>query len=164
MTFRPVKLPGIPGALLLTALPGSVDPLARFTKALEAHPNACIVSLTEVEEMRRWSPEFLAWVTAHRDWVHLPIADGSPPTDVQAFDREVQRAAKRLLAGQDVVVHCRAGIGRTGMFAAAVLACLGQRDAKARTRDAGSGAETPAQRDFLATYMATVKQLQIGVP
>ncbi len=61
------------------------------------------------------------------DWHHLPIADMQVPDAV--FEREwiyhghVLR--QRLLDGKRVLLHCQAGLGRSGMMAARLLVELG---------------------------------------
>jgi hypothetical protein len=83
-------------------------------------------------------------------WRHLPIADYSVPT--QAFEQqwvEQGREIREMLRhGDDVLVHCKGGLGRAGMIAARLLVELGM-DAEAAihaVRHARKGAiETPAQ-------------------
>lgn len=54
-------------------------------------------------------------------FVQLPVADHQTPTDMNAFARLASDCHHALQAGQDVAVHCYAGIGRTGLLAAAIL-------------------------------------------
>jgi protein-tyrosine phosphatase len=59
--------------------------------------------------------------------------------------------ASGLRQGDWIAVHCAAGIGRTGLFAALVLMALGVRMDRARetVREGGSFAETQPQLDLL---------------
>ena len=62
----------------------------------------------------------------------------------------VENVVERLEKGETVVVHCRGGLGRSGMFAASVLVALGRPARKAieAVREAREGTiETPDQED-----------------
>jgi protein-tyrosine phosphatase len=54
--------------------------------------------------------------------IHLPIPDFQTPTPPE-LDEAIQAAIDRLRLGKNIVVHCYAGLGRTGMF----LACMTRR-------------------------------------
>jgi len=54
--------------------------------------------------------------------IHLPIPDFGVPS-LPALEQAVQVALERAQQGKNIVVHCYAGLGRTGMF----LACLARR-------------------------------------
>ena len=55
----------------------------------------------------------------------VAIPDRGLPPDREAFREAAQEAAQLLQRGGRVVVHCRAGIGRSGMMAACILGELG---------------------------------------
>ena len=69
--------------------------------------------------------------------------------------------ANALRRAENVLVHCAAGIGRTGTLAVAVLLALGVPldDAQRQVRSAGSSAETREQRAFLT---ALTHQFGVG--
>ncbi len=56
-------------------------------------------------------------------WMHLPIRDVSVPS--AAFERQWPVAAnaieQELESGNNVVIHCRGGLGRTGLVAGMLL-------------------------------------------
>ena len=54
-------------------------------------------------------------------FLHHPIEDRSIPSSVSAFGELTRGILKELFAGKTVLVHCRQGIGRSGLVAAAVL-------------------------------------------
>jgi protein-tyrosine phosphatase len=69
-------------------------------------------------------------------WIWCPLANGQPP-DAQATAtiRPVLAELATLLAeGATIVVHCSAGIHRTGMFGYALLRQLGLEPAAARAK------------------------------
>jgi hypothetical protein len=83
-------------------------------------------------------------------WSHLPIADFSVPG--KKFEEEwltQGRAIREMLRnGEDVLVHCKGGLGRAGMMAARLLVELGMEPEAAihSVRHVRKGAiETPAQ-------------------
>lgn len=80
------------------------------------------------------------------------IPDGGVPTDAVQFAQLARRTVSRLLAGRRVVIHCRGGLGRTGMLAAACLRLVGLDAERAidRVRAARAGTiETAEQEEFV---------------
>jgi predicted protein tyrosine phosphatase len=61
-------------------------------------------------------------------WIWLPLEDASPPPERR--DPEMRatfdEVARLLRSGASVLVHCSAGVHRTGMIAYALLRHLGQ--------------------------------------
>ena len=84
----------------------------------------------------------------------FPIADFSVPVDMMGFHILIEEVARRLLSGQCVIVHCRAGIGRSGLFAASLLTALNMSfdEVLQSVQSAGGKFETEAQRLFLQEY------------
>ena len=83
-------------------------------------------------------------------WCHLPIADFSVPTKKceEEWLTQGPKIREMLRNGEDVLVHCKGGLGRAGMMAARLLAELGMppEEAIQAVRYARKGAiETPAQ-------------------
>lgn len=88
------------------------------------------------------------------DFAALPIEDRGIPTDLSAATTLIKRLAGDLRNGKAVAIHCRAGIGRSGMIAACVLGRVGMAVDEAFTLLAaarGCGVpDTDEQREWAA--------------
>ncbi|MCH8622129.1 protein-tyrosine phosphatase family protein [Undibacterium sp. TS12] len=82
-----------------------------------------LVSLLESHEIRELGLQTVPGLcAAHQiDFVHFPIKDRGLPSSLSATQELVTQVHNDLLHGQNTVIHCRAGIGRTGLLASAVL-------------------------------------------
>ncbi|MEM7563709.1 MAG: protein-tyrosine phosphatase family protein [Pseudomonadota bacterium] len=60
-----------------------------------------------------------------------PISDFGVPSSDQAFAELVHQIWQKLNQGQNVVLHCRGGVGRSGLTAAAVRMIAGDSPEKA---------------------------------
>lgn len=156
MMFRSVALPaGIKGALLLHSMPGRTESLEQAWDGVESAGVSCMVSLTDFDEMRMKSPQYAEAVIAGSvpcDRIEYPIVDFGVPNDRESFWSFVQTVGDRLRAGQRLLVHCGAGIGRTGTFAICLLLALGvaPKAAEHAVSSAGSEPETSDQRSLVA--------------
>ena len=54
-------------------------------------------------------------------FLSLPISDRSVPKSSEEYLRITNETYNRLLSGEKVLVHCMAGLGRTGLFNASLL-------------------------------------------
>lgn len=89
---------------------------------------------------------------------------GAAPDDAEAEEREVRRAVATVRSlldeGHGVVVHCHAGIGRTGLVIGSVLVSGGHDPAAVtawladvqRARGAKGWPESPWQAEVLASF------------
>jgi ADP-ribosyl-[dinitrogen reductase] hydrolase len=92
-------------------------------------------------------------------WRHIPIRDAGTPdaTFERAWSTVGAEARRILLDGGRVLLHCRAGLGRSGMIAARLLVELGMspESAIAVVRNARTGAiETRAQEQYVHSCTA----------
>ncbi len=70
------------------------------------------------------------------EWLHLPIRDVSTPGPefAEQWPAHCKRPRGRLDAGENIVVHCRGGLGRAGMISARLLVESGVEPEAAITR------------------------------
>jgi hypothetical protein len=158
MALRPVALPpDVPGMLLLGSMPGRFEAWAAFEAQARARGLALVVCLTPRSEMAELSPRYHKAVglgSLPFRWLNLPMRNFGLPEDVPLFRREVLQIAEALRRGDAVMLHCAAGIGRTGSTAACVLKALGVEtpDALQRVREAGSNPENALQSGLVDQF------------
>jgi ADP-ribosyl-[dinitrogen reductase] hydrolase len=154
-----------PGKIDRHAMTGAWDrDVATDLDAIREWGAAAIVTLLEPKELSLLSVENLGEEALRRNmlWFHLPIVDVSIPNE--QFERKWDTAGERLRAilrsGDDVLVHCRGGLGRAGTIAARLLIELGiePETAIARVRGVRPGAiETSDQERFVRGLGAACK-------
>jgi protein-tyrosine phosphatase len=155
MALRELDLPeGAAGRLWLSAMPGRARPWPEDLSEIRAKGIACVVRLTSDRETGDKSPSYLDAIRhGLLPWeeLHLPMPDYGVPADWGRFVEVLGAVKARLAAGKGVLVHCAAGIGRTGTMASAILISLGvdPLEASRRVGRAGSYAEDEAQVGFL---------------
>jgi protein-tyrosine phosphatase len=86
-----------------------------------------VVSLLEPHEVRELdlAAEESLCLAANLKFVSFPIPDRGVPSNVVEFARLVLEIEQRLRSGESVAVHCRAGIGRSGLLGACILEAFG---------------------------------------
>ena len=149
--------PGVPGQLWLSAMPGRFEPLKRFLAEARERKVALVLCLAPVEELATLSPAYRTAVTQGTlpfRWVNLPMRNFGLPPDLPDFHDGIAQATEALRAGDAVLLHCAAGLGRTGSAAACVLKSLGlpTEEALQRVRDAGSNPQTAQQTGLVERF------------
>ena len=122
--------------------------------AIRAWDASALITLMESHELVHLEVGRLAEAVRSigLDWYHLPIRDVSVPSS--AFETQWRTSGEelrgRLLGGQSLVVHCRGGLGRTGMIAARLLIELGESPPRAlqRVRAARPGAVETREQEL----------------
>ena len=160
-----LPLPG-KGMLGLTFCPGKVQPFALTGSWLRDLYIDCdrlvewgassVITLMEQHELKELSVELLPEALAARNiaWRHLPIEDIGVPDEafVRRWKSECARLHAALSNGERVVLHCKGGLGRTGLVAAMICIERGldAASAIAHVREVRKGAiETRRQEGFV---------------
>ena len=151
MALRPVRMPTeVPGQLWLGPMPGRFEAWRAFQAEAERSGVRVVVCLTPRPELTELSPEYHAALVRGGlpfRWMHVPMRNFGLPEDPPGFRRDIAALADALRAGEAVMLHCAAGLGRTGTAAACVLKALGVEtdDALRRVREAGSNPQNAEQ-------------------
>lgn len=147
-----------PGRLAVAPRPRGGDWLGDEMAAWRAAGVETVVSLLTPGEVEEFDleDEPAAGAAHGVRFLSLPVPDRETPASRAAFEGLVSEIAGELAGGRGVAVHCRQGIGRAGLTAAAVLIAAGLDPAAAVERvSAARGRpvpETPAQRRWLDEF------------
>ncbi|VAW69735.1 putative protein-tyrosine phosphatase [hydrothermal vent metagenome] len=161
-----VAVPGADGRIGLTFCPGKSSEglyggnwernLEHDLKTIQAWGARVLVSLMEEHEFDLLGiADFMDILSASTfEWFHLPIKDMQIPDS--AFEQQWSTIGpllqQQLKAGESIVIHCRGGLGRTGLLAARMLVEAGISPVNAvadiRTARAHS-IETYAQENYI---------------
>jgi protein-tyrosine phosphatase len=93
-------------------------------------------------------------------FISFPIPDRQVPRSESEVASALEKLDADLSSGKNVVVHCRQGVGRTGLVAACLLATKGfSPGAAVETLSAARGLQIPEtvdQRRWIDHYAATL--------
>lgn len=151
---------GGPGRVSVLARPRGGEWLQDEVQSWRAAGVDVVVSLltpTECQELEL-TEEAALCRSAGMTFIACPLADRSVPVPEAGADPLVAELVGLLTAGAHVAVHCRMGIGRSAMLAAATLIALGQTSEQALAAVAAARGcavpDTPQQREWVEHYAA----------
>jgi ADP-ribosyl-[dinitrogen reductase] hydrolase len=171
LIINEIQVPGCTGIIGITFCPGKKDchshtgiwdrDLDADMSAIKGWGTSSLVTLMEDHEFQQLGVRLLPFKARehHLNWFHLPIRDVSIP-DIRFHERWLgigMCLMDSLKEGGRVVIHCRGGLGRSGIVAALLLieASLDSRSAVDSVREARSGAiETIQQEAYVRGYRA----------
>lgn len=155
----------LPGQLLAGEYPGGAA--AKATRARLARLRAagieCFFDLTQPGEVASYESE----LPAGTEYLRAPITDHSIPQERAQMVAILEALSRVLDSGRPVYLHCRAGIGRTGMVAGCLLVERGMTGEQAlaeldrlwqqsaRASQWPSVPETPEQVRYVRAWLPT---------
>lgn len=165
--FIPKEELNLPGLLGLTIAPGKQNVGMKFLwqrdlatdldRLRDVYGTDILISLIEAPEFTYLQIPNLVTEAQKRGMRSLwfPIPDFGIPASIAATQTLVEQILSLVDQGQTVVVHCKAGLGRSGLIVAACLTTLGYsaEEAFLIVRKARPGSvETREQEDFVAQF------------
>jgi protein-tyrosine phosphatase len=173
--IEPVDL-ALPGKIGLTFAPGKKQRNAatgHWHRDLETDLRALrdtfqtdlLVSLVEEKELLELQiPNLREAAPLHGiEVLWFPIRDQSVPSSFPEFLEAIQYIVSSVRRGKNVVIHCKGGLGRTGLVAATVLVALTHlkpEQAITTVRKSRPGAvETAEQEEYVSVYHRYLKGL-----
>lgn len=159
-----------PGRLALAARPRGGDWLEDELRSWKRVGVDIVVSLLTPEEEREFKLESEGLDAKHQGmrFLSLSIRDRQVPLSEASLNSTLQQIDGALSSGENVLMHCRQGIGRTGLVAACLLINRGWNPETAvQLLSATRGVpipETQQQRRWIDRYAAkgAVAHLPVG--
>lgn len=138
-------------------MPGRLEPWACFLDEARQQQLNLVVCLNPLDEVAALSPSYHKAIAQGRlpfRWLHLPMRDFGLAADAAAFRHGVEQIADGLRLGDRALLHCAAGLGRTGTVAACVLKRLGlpADQALETVRAAGSNPQSALQSGWIGQF------------
>ena len=149
---HPLRIDSVPvgslgGLIGMTLCPGKRDAFAlsgEWERDLDADfaevagwGASVVVSLMEPHEFSMLGvPDFARRMPAGIEHLVLPIVDGGVPSGTweRAWGKAGPSLREKLALGGRILIHCRGGLGRTGIVAARLLVEFGEGSAQAMRR------------------------------
>ena len=167
MNFNVIKIPNLSAQIVLSCFPGrtkankfSENEFTSLFDALEDLHCSFLLSLTEDYEFDEYcGKSFFKIATENRSfkWIHIPIVDMNVPDKVFINEYNIVRPKliKSLSEENCIAIHCKGGLGRSGLVGAMLLSELGFTAKKAinHIRKYRKGAiETQEQEQFIYEF------------
>ena len=153
------------GMLAVMAKPVAGDWIADEFSAIARYGITDMVSLLERHEVRELGLTDAPALCAANGmaFTSFPIADRGLPASPGVFAL-VRDIGARIADGAHTVIHCRAGIGRTGLLAAAVLVRHGHTpEAAFKLVSSARGVQvpdTPEQVDWVVQHQKRLQSIE----
>lgn len=147
------------GDLFLSSCPGMGKDLLGDIQIIKDLNIKCLISLVEHDELNHLGAKYLFKELDKNNiqWIHFEIKNFDIPT-LNQYDKlnsNIKNISQRILNGENIFIHCMAGLGRTGMLAALILTKLGLHAKQSieiiRNNRPGS-IETEAQENFVCEF------------
>jgi protein-tyrosine phosphatase len=150
------------GKLWIAARPRGGDWLEDEIARWRGQGTSAVLSLLTTDEERDLELENEPAVAKSRgiEFVSLPVPDRGIPPSESEFAHAIEWLDSALASGRTVVVHCRQGIGRSGMAAACALILNGVEPAAAIARVSSARGlpvpETGTQHEWIERFVSHV--------
>lgn len=158
------------GRLAIVPRPRGAEWLDDETRAWREAGIDIVVSLLEPHEEAdlALAGESAASAASGLEFRSFPIPDGSVPNSREAVAQLLDHIVDALHAGKSVALHCRQGIGRSAMVAAAALISGGQNvETAIKTIRRSRGLEVPethTQRQWIADFSSWLADKRAAQP
>ena len=156
-----IEAPGLrPGRLGTAARPRAGDWLDGEIENWRSASVDMVVSLLEPHEVHdlKLNSERDICMQMGLTYLSFPVPDRGVPESLSRTRDLIALCTEQLVAGAGIIVHCRAGIGRSSMIAACVLVAVGNRpDTALEYIKAARGLplpDTPAQAEWVMSFTA----------
>ncbi|MCP4334765.1 MAG: tyrosine protein phosphatase [Gammaproteobacteria bacterium] len=155
------------GFIAIMAYPGKEQDAASAIASLAHAGIRQVVSLLEPAEAAALGLEGEAQLVAAESmtFVSFPIPDMGLPASVYAFAGLARELYRQVTAGDNTLLHCRGGVGRSGLLAAAVLLHCGMDPHQACERVTHLRGlrvpETPEQGVWLLANHAAIRAAKV---
>jgi protein-tyrosine phosphatase len=162
MQIRRVELPEVTGHLFLSHIPGRYETFPEARESISKLGIDKVVCLATLAEIRQEAPGYFDAIEAGElpwEQINFPIPDRGVPADLGPLLRTVEDLVAELRSEKKILLHCVAGVGRTGTVAMCVLIGIGldALEASVRLADAEAGPESDSQE----TLVNRVAELRI---
>lgn len=149
-----------PGRIAVSARPRGGDWLPDEVSSWKSAGVSTVVSLLELKEEQDLDLEDEAAEVWHQglEFVSYPIPDRQVPTSEAGLAKTLEKLERSLSSGKNILIHCRQGVGRSGLVVACLLVKKGISPGAAVEKvSAARGItipETDEQREWVDHYAA----------